>query len=385
MTTEPDWLKVRTEFPTLTRRNYLCSCSLGLLPNRGRDALTRFADLWTEEGAMAWFSHWLEQTSLLRHEFASTINAQPEEIALLPNISSALAAISSSLDLREGAEIITTELDFPTVPQHFLAKASQGVKTLILPSADKVKVDLDQFEAATTDRTVMVATSRVFFTSGYIQDIAALAGLARRKDCLLLVDDYQGTGQVPIDVKAIGVDILVSGGLKWLLGGPGIAYLYVRGDLIRQLTPTVAGWFGNKDQFDFNPQEMVFREDAARFEAGTPSVPSVYAGAAGLELINELGADNIRRRTVKLTSHLVEQLKQNGFKLRIPEDPEQHASITMVESSDAKGVVERLSKQNIIVDARPGAVRFSPYFYNTEEDIEEAVSVLVKDRSTTFA
>ena len=375
-TTTLDWSEISAEFPTLSRKTYLNSCSLGLLSNRSRAALNRYMDLWAEKGAAAWYVEWMAEIGAVRDEFAALINASPSEISVLPSISSALAAIASSLDLGEGDRVVTTVLDFPTVAHHFLAKGRQGVETVIIPTHDGVRIDLDQFEAAISDRTVLVATSRVYFTSGYIQDIESVAALAHAKGALFFLDDYQATGQLPIDVKDMGVDILASGGLKWLLGGPGIAYMYVRGDLIGQLAPTVAGWFGNRNQFDFNPNEMVFRDDAARFETGTPSVAAIYTGAEGLRIVNELGPEAIRERTSELTSRLVMGLKEDGFTLRSPEVAKKHASITMIELDDPGAVVQALAERDIVVDSRPGAVRISPYFYNTLDEIDAVVAAL---------
>ena len=376
----PDWSSIRTGYPTLARKTYLSSCSLCLLSDRVRGALHRYIDSWSEHGAAAWVPGWIEEIQAVRREFAAVINAGADEVAVMPSISACLAAISSSLDLSEGDQVVTTELDFPTVAQSFLARARTGVETRILRSGDRVSIDLDQFDAAIGERTAIVATGRVYFTSGYIQDVAAIASMAHRKGRLLLVDDYQATGQVPIDVKATGVDILLSGGLKWLLGGPGIAYMYVRRDLVPRLSPTVAGWFGNRHQFSFNPHEMVFRDDAARFETGTPSVAAVYSGAEGLRIVNELSPEAIRGRTSEIASHLVGRLREEGFRLRTPDDPARHASITMVEVDDPQAVVAALARRDVVVDARPGAVRISPYFYNNLEDIETAVSTLVEVR-----
>jgi kynureninase len=378
--TRPDWARLRTEFPTLARKTYLSSCSLCLLSDRVRGAVNRYMDLWNEYGASAWVPGWIEEIGAVRREFASVINAEPDEIAVMPSISACLAAISSSLDLSEGDQVVTTELDFPTIAQSFLARARTGVETRILRSKDRVRIELDQFESAIGERTAIVATSRVHFTSGYIQDVEAVASMAHKRGRMLLVDDYQATGQVPIDVKATGVDILLSGGLKWLLGGPGIAYMYVRRDLVPQLSPTVAGWFGNRDQFSFNPHELVFRDEAARFETGTPSVAAVYSGAEGLRIVNELSPEAIRERTSEIASHLVTRLRDEGFVLRTPDNPERHASITMVEVGDPQAVVAGLAERDVIVDARPGAVRISPYFYNNLEDIETAVSALTEVR-----
>jgi selenocysteine lyase/cysteine desulfurase len=294
----------------------------------------------------------------------------------MPNISSALAAVGSAIDFSIRNGVVACELDFPTLIYHFLAKASQGVKTHIAASPDRVHVPLEAFEAAVDERTALIATSRVYFTSGYIQDVKALADMAHRHGALCLVDDYQGTGQVPIDVKRSGVDILMTGGLKWLIGGPGVAYLYVRRELAASLAPTVAGWFGHRRQFDFDPFSLEFREDAQRFEAGTPATSAVYAAKAGLEIINEIGPETLRKRTAQLNQHLVEGLREAGFHLRIPNDPECRSGITIIEVDDPARVVRLLGDRRIIVDKRPGAVRISPYFYNTFEENEIIVQAL---------
>ena len=373
---QPDWPALRAEFPTLESKNYLNSCSLGLLSNRSRQAMNRYLDLWTEKGAAAWYVEWMAELDAVREEFAKVINASPDEIAVMPSVSSAVAAISSSLELNEGDSLVTTALDFPTIAHNFLAQERNGVESNIIQPRDKIKIDLDQFEEAINNRTRMVATSRVYFTSGYIQDVAAITEIAHRNGALSFIDDYQATGQIPIDVQETDVDMLVSGGLKWLMGGPGIVYMYVKGELIDQLSPTITGWFGHRDQFDFNPNEMVYKDTAGRFEAGTPSVAAIYTGAEGMRMVNEIGPAAIREKTSELTDHLVARLAEEGFSLRVPEDNRLHASNTMVEMDDPASMVEELAAQNIIVDFRPGAVRLSPYFYNTLDEIESVVSAM---------
>lgn len=376
MTTTVDWRALREEFPTLRETAYLNTCSLGLLSNPSRQAVNRYLDLWAGSGAAAWYDHWMAQLTKLRQQFSRLVGCEETEVAIVPNISSGLAAISSSLDFSKRNRVVTTELDFPTVAHHFLAQEGRGVETVIVPSKDRISVDSRALEEAINDKTALVATSRVFFTSGQIQDVAYLADLCHQRGALLLVDDYQGTGQLPIDVKATGIDVLLSGGLKWLLGGPGIAYMYVREELIQSLTPTITGWFAHRDQFDFSPSYMAFKEDARRFEAGTPSVAAVYAGEAGLSLVNQVGPEAIRQRTSELTADLVSRLGEEGFELQIPATPESHASITLLKSSEPHAVVKELSKRSIIVDARSGGVRISPYFYNSTEDNQRLVEAL---------
>lgn len=380
--TSLDWDDWRQEFPGLQKSTYLNTVSLGQLSRRSRSAVDRFLDLWTERGASAWYSYWLEEADGLKREFARLIGASHDEIAIMPNVTSAISAISSSLDFSKRNRVVCCALDFPTLPHHFLAKSLQGVETAILPSPDDVHLPLEAFEEAVDGRTALVATCRVYFTSGYIQDVAALAEIAHRAGGLCLIDDYQGTGQVPLDVKKADVDVLITGGLKWLIGGPGVAYMYVRRELIPKLRPTVAGWFGHRHQFDFDPFEMTFRQDAGRFEVGTPSVASIYAAKAGLEIVNEIGPEKLRQRTRQLNQALVERLCERGFRLRIPQDPERHAGITIVEAEDPMRITRELADRRIIVDKRPGAVRISPYFYNTfdeNEIIVEALEEITRD------
>ena len=365
-----DWSTWRDEFPGLQKSTYLNTVSLGQLSRRSRLAVNRFLDEWTAYGAAAWYSFWFEEIDAIREEFAHAIGAQKDEIAILPNISSALAAVSSCIDFSNRSRVVSCELDFPTITHQFLAKRSLGVESLILPSPDKISVPLESFATAVNERTALVATCRVYFTSGFIQDIQQLADIAHQKGALCLIDDYQGTGQIPIDVKQAGVDFLISGGLKWLIGGPGVAYLYIRRELISDLKPTVSGWFAHNRQFDFDPFTLEYREDARRFETGTPAVPAVFAARAGLEIINEIGTQEIRRRSSAINQDLVARLKANGYQLRIPTDPNQHASITIVELDNPLEATHSLAERNIIVDKRPGALRISPYFYNTLEENE---------------
>ncbi len=372
----PDWSAWREEFPGLQKSVYLNTVSLGQLSRRSRAAVNRFLDLWTERGASAWYDFWLAEVDSLRQEFARLIGASLEEVAVLPNISSALAAISSSLDFSQRKRVVACELDFPTLPHHFLARQTEGIELTILPSTDKISVPLDAFEQAIDEQTALVATCRVYFTSGYIQDVKALADMAHSKGALCLIDDYQGTGQVPIDVKGAGVDFLLTGGLKWLIGGPGVAYMYVRRALIPQLTPRVAGWFGHRRQFDFDPYTLEFRQDARRFEAGTPAVAAVYAAKAGLEIVNEIGPPQLRQRTAALNQNLVASLRERGYTLRIPADPHRHAGITILETRDPMMLTRALAARGFIVDKRPGAVRISPYFYNTVEENERVVTAI---------
>ncbi|MGD2153302.1 MAG: aminotransferase class V-fold PLP-dependent enzyme [Gemmatimonadales bacterium] len=366
----------RPEFPIFRSASYLNSCSLGALSVRTRAALGEFADLWDRWGASAWYEHWLNACEDVRAAFARLVGADVSETALAPSISAALSSIVSAIDFGVRPKVVTTELDFPTLVYQFLARGADGVETEVLRSPDGVSVPLESFDEAIDERTALVATSHVYFTSGAIQDVAALARLAHERGALCLIDAYQSTGQLPVDARELGVDFLLSGALKWLLGGAGLAYAYVRGPLIEGLEPTAVSWFGVEDQFAFDPRILKLRGDARRFELGTPAVPTVYTARAGLQLVEEAGIERIRRRVSSLTEDLLQRALAAGFKVRSAADPEWRSGIVMVEHREPAAAVERLMGAGVIADHRPGAIRFSPHFYNTTEDNERAMEVL---------
>jgi selenocysteine lyase/cysteine desulfurase len=368
--------KYRPEFPIFRSATYLNSCSLGPLSLRGRAALAEFADLWDRWGASAWYEHWLDTAEDVRVSFAQLIGADTSETALAPSISVALSTIASAIDFGRRPKVVTTELDFPTVVYQFLAKRGLGLEPVVLTSPDGVTIPVEAFAEAVDERTALVATSHVYYTTGAIQDIAGLARLAHERGALCLIDAYQSTGQLPVNASESGVDVLFSGALKWLLGGQGLAYVYVRRSLIESLTPTVVGWFGVEDQFTFNSNELRLRTDARRFEMGTPAVPTLYTAKAGLEMVREVGVDRIRRRVSALTEDLLERARRIGMRVRAAATPETRSGIVMIESADPAAAVRRLMQSGVICDYRPGAVRLSPHFYNTTEDNEQAIRLL---------
>ncbi|WP_200595314.1 aminotransferase class V-fold PLP-dependent enzyme [Noviherbaspirillum pedocola] len=369
---------LRSLFPQLEHSTYLNSCSCGALAQPVIDAVQHYLQLWKCHGGRAWYADggWLEALDSARAHIAALLGASPHEIALAPNVSTALAALASCMDYAARPRVLTTSLDFPTLAHQWLAKASAGAHCDILPSPDGCTVPVEAFAAVVDKRTALIATARVYFTTGAIQDIVALARLAHDAGALLLVDDYQGTGQVPLDVKEANIDMLVGGTQKWLLGGPGLSFLYVHERLHARLHPSVVGWFGHAHQLDFLLQPWEPRGDARRFELGTPALPAVYAANAGMELVRKTGVDAIRRRVKWLTETLVSGLTEAGFQLTMATDPEKRAGIVMLECPDAQAWVVELARQSIIVDARPGHLRIAPHFYNDMDDIERVLKAL---------
>ena len=384
-TEHPELAHYREEFPILSRQTYLNSCSMGALSQRSVAHLEEYTDLWNRHGAAAWYELWTAKIDELRARYATLIGARTEEIGLAHSVSAGLSVLANCVDYSARPKIVLSELDFPTLAYQWLAKERLGVTVEILPSPDRVQVPLHAFERAVDERTALVCTSRVYFTSGYIQSVKALADLAHQHGAYLLVDDYQATGQVPLDVHATGADFLVSGSLKWLLGGVGIGFVYAREELLSTLEPTITGWFAHARQFEFDAQRLDFAPDARRLQLGTPALPSVYTALAGLSIIEEVGVDRIRERLMFLLADLTDRLATAGFTLRMADSPEQRSAIVMVEVDDPPAVVACLTAQQITVDWRPGAVRLSPHFYNTVADSERAVAALVEAAATVTA
>lgn len=370
--------RYRAEFPIFERKVYLNSNSLGALSERALARRREFERQWNELGASAWYEPWLRTLEEVRAGFGRTVGAEPEEIALLPNVSSGLAAVAGAIDFGRRNRVVLTELDFPTVGHQFLSRRERGVEVAIVESPDGVEVPPEAFAEAVDERTALVATSHVFFSTGAIQDAGTLAGIAHDAGALFLLDAYQANGQLPVDVRELEVDFLVSGSLKWLLGGPGLAFLYVRPDL--GLQPTTLGWFGVEDPFAFDIRGAVPRDDARRFEMGTPAVGAAFTAAGGLEIIEEAGIPAIRRRDAMLAEDLIRRLRERGHDVRVAPRPGRRSALVLARSPDPEGAVRRLARRGVIADHRAGCVRFSPHFYNTLEDNARAVSALEASR-----
>jgi len=368
--------RYRREFPIFRDAIYLNTCSLGALGERTRRRMVEFLDLWQARGASAWYDVWWAALGELRARYARLVHASPEDIALAPSISVAISAVAEALDYGRRPKVVVTSLDFPTVAYQWLAKQARGVEVVVVESPDQVSVPVEAIVRAVDDRTALVATSHVYFTSGAIQDLQSVAVAAHAKGALCLVDAYQSVGQVPVDVTTAGVDFLTAGGLKWLLGGPGIVFLYVRAELARRLAPAIAGWFGHRDQFAFNPRVLERHDDARRFELGTPALAAVYAQLGGLDYLDEIGVPVIRGVTAGLTEDLIARAREHGFRPKVAPRAEDRSAIVMLPAADPAAAVRHLAAAGIIADARPGHVRLSPFFYNVQDDHVSALERL---------
>jgi kynureninase len=283
---------------------------------------------------------------------------------------------------RARTRVITTALDFPTVGHQWLARRQLGVDVVVLPSPDGLTVPVEAFEAAIDDQTALVATSHVYFTTGAVTDVAAVATIAHDRGALLLIDAYQASGLLPTDLGA-GLpesrpDFYVSGTLKWLFGGPGTAFLWVRPEIRAALPPTTTGWFSSARQFAFDVGTLEFAADGRAYELGTPAVPSAFIARSGLALVREIGVERLHDRTLDLGDLAIREADTAGLKVRAVRDQAWRGGIVAVEVAEPKPVVDELARRGIIVDFRPGIVRLSPAFYNTDEEVRAVVDALAE-------
>lgn len=371
-----DLLAYREEFPLVQQQTYLNTCSMGALSLRSLRGLPEFL-MWNQ------WERWLDAIDRARRQFAALIGAGSHEIALAVNVSSALSSIATALDYSARPHVVLSDLDFPTMQYQWLVKERLGVRCRIVKSPDRVSVPPELFAAACDERTALLATSRVYYSSGALQDLDLLAEIAHRQGAYLLIDDYQATGQIPLDVRVHDVDLLVSGSLKWLLGGPGVAFVYVREKVLPALSPTITGWFAHAEQFQFQEQAFAFRADARRFEMGTPAMAGVYAALGGMQIVQEIGVPAIYERTRFLVADLLARIERQGWRAQVASEPEQRSAIVMLDIAQAQQVADELRAHRIVVDAYGGLLRLAPYFYNTIEEnalVVHAIAELLAHR-----
>ena len=369
-----DPYSLRAEFPILRRQTYLNNCSLGALGKRAEARIHEFLGEWRTVGAPSWYETWWGRLEETRKAFASIVNARSDEVAILPSVSAALSVLSTAIEDKDRPATVTSRLDFPTIPYQWMVK--RRAKLRFVGRGDGVSVPLDEYAAALGSDVGAVATSHVLYTTGYIQDARKICGMAKKAGAVSIIDAYQSVGQLPVDVRAMGCDVLVAGGLKWLLGGPGCALVYVKRSRIAEWKPSVTSWFANEHMFQFDPERFEFRRTASRFELGTPALAAVFATLGGMETVLKAGVASIRRRQNKLVTDLYDRLVDATFGVASPKLEAERAGILMVRDPEAPATVKRLAKRSIAVDYRHGKVRVSPYFYNNEGENAKFVQAL---------
>jgi Kynureninase len=369
-------LKWRPEFPILERTTYLISNSLGAMPRGVRDSVNAYADAWGERGVRAWEEGWWELAGNVAGQIAPLIGAGPGEISLHQNVTTTQAVIASCFDWSGSRnKVVMTDLEFPSVQYFYHEQRRHSARVELVPSGNSVRFELDEFLAAIDETTLLVPISLVLFRSSFIVNARAIIEKAHRVGAHVVLDVFQATGTIPVDVRGLGADFAVGGVLKWLCGGPGVAYLYVREDLRHKLRPAFTGWLAHRRPFAFEAGAIDARDDAYRFLNGTPHIPALYACQPGLAILNEVGARAIREKSVGMTTRVLEGAKARGWRVNTQENPAERAGTVSVECPHAMEVGRELVARDILIDYRPQAgIRISPHFYNREEECDFVLS-----------
>jgi kynureninase len=368
-------LKWRGEFPILERSTYLINNSLGAMPHGVYDSLRSYADSWAERGVRAWEEGWWDMAVGVGDQIAPLLGAAPGEISLHQNVTLTQAVISSCFDFRGPRnKVVMTELEFPSIQYFYHEQQRHGARVELVPSSSTVRFDLDKFLAAIDETTLLVPISLVLFRSSYIVDARAIIERAHRVGALVILDVFQAAGTIPVDVRALGADFAVGGVLKWLCGGPGVAYLYVREDLRAKLKPALTGWIAHRRPFAFETGSIDSRDDSFRYLNGTPHIPALYACQPGLDIVNQAGIAAIRSKSLAMTTRLLEGAQSRGWRVNTPDNPAERAGTVSIDCPHAFEVCRELLARDVLVDYRPKAgVRISPHFYNREEECDFAL------------
>jgi kynureninase len=375
-----DLLKWRGEFPILDKTTYMISNSLGAMPRGVYEGMRAYADSWGERGVRAWEEGWWEMAVSVGDKIAPQIGAGTGEISLHQNVTLIQAVISSCFDFRGPRnKVVMTDLEFPSIQYFYHEQRRNGARVELVPSNDSVRFDLDKFLAAIDETTLLVPISQVLFRSAYIVDARAIIEKAHRVGARVILDVFQAAGTIPIDVHGLGVDFACGGVLKWLCGGPGVGYLYVREDLRSVLKPAITGWIAHQRPFAFETGAIDSRADSFRYLNGTPHIPALYACQPGLDILNKAGIDRIREKSMRMTARLLEGAKARGWRVNTPENPAERAGTVSVDCPHAAEVSRELLAREILVDYRPKAgVRLSPHFYNREDECDLAIAQIAE-------
>ncbi|MGH2660575.1 MAG: aminotransferase class V-fold PLP-dependent enzyme [Actinomycetota bacterium] len=369
----------RDEFPVLERKAYLISASLGPLSRRSRRYLDGYLDAWAAKGAPdnVWFEDVFPTMRTLKERFAAQAGCDPGELAITTNVSIALSTVASCMDFTKRRKVIMSELDFPTDGHVWLAQRPRGAEVVFLKSPDGLTIPLEEYERAIDDDTALVMVNRVLYRSSAVIDAREVCRMARQAGAWSFVDDYHGIGIVPLDLHDLGCDFYTAGVLKWLCGGPGLAFLYARRDVLPVLEPAVTGWFATREPFSFDNQRLEFHPEARRLEHGTPPAPVYPIALGGLEIIGEVGVERIRELQGALTDHVIARADQAGLPVRTPRERSARGGVVNVGVGPEAGkICHALLERDVCTDFRGDGLRISPHFFNIEADVDRCFDEL---------
>jgi selenocysteine lyase/cysteine desulfurase len=371
--------KCRHRFPIFEKRVYVNSCSQGALSDHVRDAYDAYLRDWDDKGAP--WDYWVDRTEAARAAFARLINAEPDEIAVTTSLSAGVAALASGLRYAGPQhKVVLTDWEFPTIGQIWHAQEARGARVVHVHEDDSGQIQPRSFRAAIDEETKLVSVTHVCYRNGARLDVESVVRLAHEHDVPVLLDAYQTIGSMPIDVRALGVDFLACGTLKYLLGSAGLGFLYARKELWESSWPTATGWFADEDIFKMDIHDYSPAHNARRFQSGTPPVPSIYAGIAGIELMQEIGIAETQKHVRRLTELLIEGVDELEGTVVTPRDPNRRGALICIKSTDAARLVSELDAEGIVTSSRDGNLRVSPHAYNTPEDIKAVLWELGRKR-----
>jgi selenocysteine lyase/cysteine desulfurase len=369
-----DLASLRRSIPILATMIPMNNCSQAPQTTTTRAAAERYLESWNTRG-MDW-DEWIAEVDAAKREFARLINASPDEIAVFSSVSEATSAVASALDFSRGRDtVVVTEAEFPTVGHVWLAQQPRGARLEWIPVCEG-RIDAARYERAIDDRTAIVSACHGYYLNGFKQDLPQLVSAAHDRGALLYIDAYQTLGTVPVDVRALGLDFLAAGNLKFLMGIPGIAFLYVRRDLTVRFEPAVTGWFGRANPFAFDAKHLDWSPTASRFDTGTPPIMNAYVARAGMEMINAIGVGAIRSWLEVLGRRLIDGGRARGFTLLGTDDMSSKTATTAFVVDDSHAVEAKLRERGVIASARGPVIRLSPHFYSTIEDVDAALDAL---------
>jgi kynureninase len=373
-----DLLRYRPEFPILERTTYLISNSLGAMPRAVYDALKGYADTWATRGVRAWEERWWMLAAEVGDELGALLNAPRGSVSTHQNVTTCQAVVASCLDFSSKRnKVVYTDLNFPSVMYFWEAQRARGARVHMVRTDDGIHVPTERLLKAIDEQTLVVPVSHVIFRSAYVNNAHAIIEKAHKVGAYVVLDTFQSLGTVPVDVQALNVDFACGGVLKWLCGGPGVAYLYVRPDLGARLQPTFTGWFGHQQPFAFEVGPICYTDPPFKFMNGTTHIPSLEASRPGIQVIREVGINRIREKSKHQTARLIELADQHGWRVNTPRDPEKRGGTVSIDMPDSQEVCRELLRRDILVDYRPNAgVRMSPHFYNTDEELETAIAAV---------
>jgi|SRR3984957_3244092 len=366
--------EIRSRFNIFKRKIYLNSCSQGPLSDAVQAGVEEFLASWHEQGSP--WELWVNRYEEARTAFAQFINASPDEVALVTSVSAGINGIASALNFRERRKVVMGEFEFPTMGHVWLGQRPRGTDVQFV-GAEGNCIPAANYEKVVDRNTCIVPLTHVCFKNGFRSEVNAITEIAHRAGALVMLDDYQDCGTRPVDVKAMDLDFYLTGTLKYLLGPPGLAFMYVRKEIISSLVPTVTGWFGRTNPFAYDPKLFDLSPSARRFESGSPSVPNVYAALPGFRLLQEIGVENVAGHIKKLAQALLGCARDLGIRVKTPADSA--GPLVVLQCTDSNSMVQKLAESGIVASNRHDGLRISFHVYNTMDDVKAVVEVLKKN------